>query len=135
MTDPNATTPYDQDKDRSFWEKLREIWNRVVQTKIKHVVSTLTLFAILVIAVQIQIGKISGEKTAEITLRQYDVCVTRVETRTILRDLLLGVYDDVVFVLPASIEANQFHDLGYTRVNINYPELDRLFECGESPRS
>lgn len=118
--------------------------DRPVIARIKHVLGMISLVIILVVGVQYQLQQINNEKRAsdaraqeikdyEQDLSRYGSCVTRVETRAAVRGVLLGVYDDVIVVLPDNEQAIAFRDRGYQRINTEYPELELVPECGYPP--
>lgn len=70
--------------------------------------------------------------TYQVEINQFNACQSRVEARLTLRNLLLGVYDDVFLLLPEDAVAAEFNRIGHGRIELTYPAYADNY-CGEAP--
>lgn len=109
---------------------LREWWNRVVPLRVKYLVITSVCVLILVGAFQYQTSRLASDRAADLKANQTTQCVSRVDSRNDLRDILFRIVDLSDLFDPATITpqgqafVDNYKNNRIVYINDKYPALD-----------
>lgn len=104
--------------------RLRVWLNHVVDVKRKFLIQLAVLTLLLIVSFQFQTAQISNARVEDVEASAHEACVTRVETRLTIRDILFYVVD-LEDVLPDNPDAQAYTTKRVDYVNSRYPELNK----------